>query len=102
MYGPPSGELYQGADELLRRRTQIYQNITEFDLDRGVMKNTFPVLENYLNSFGVMQGGMIAAAIDNISVVPSELSNLTITEGFDLSLAALESFREILSAFEAA
>ncbi len=29
------------------------------------MKITFPVLDEYLNPYGNMQGGMLAAAIDN-------------------------------------
>jgi ketosteroid isomerase-like protein len=33
VFGPPSGELYQGRDELLRRRTQIYENIKGFNLE---------------------------------------------------------------------
>jgi acyl-coenzyme A thioesterase PaaI-like protein len=37
----------------------------EFDLDAGVLTAQFPVLESYLNPYGNMQGGMVAAAIDN-------------------------------------
>lgn len=33
VYGPPSGELYQGRDELLRRRAQIYKSVTDFNLE---------------------------------------------------------------------
>lgn len=33
VFGPPSGELYEGADNLLARREQIYANIQDFDLD---------------------------------------------------------------------
>ena len=36
-----------------------------FDLDDGSLTAQFPVLEDYLNPFGAMQGGMIAAAVDN-------------------------------------
>ena len=39
--------------------------LIEYDIERGYLKAGFPVLEAYLNSFGIMQGGMIAAAIDN-------------------------------------
>ena len=33
VFGPPSGELYEGADDLLTRRKQIYANIQDFDLE---------------------------------------------------------------------
>lgn len=33
IFGPPNGELYQGADELLRRRRQIYQGVTDFSFE---------------------------------------------------------------------
>lgn len=36
-----------------------------FDLDDGSLTARFPVLGDYLNPFGAMQGGMIAAAVDN-------------------------------------
>ncbi len=32
VFGPPSGELYEGADDLLARREQIYSNIQDFEL----------------------------------------------------------------------
>ncbi len=35
------------------------------DLEAGTIKVRFPVLEAYLNPFGTMQGGMLAAAADN-------------------------------------
>lgn len=37
----------------------------EIDLDSGKLTVQFPVLESYLNPYGTMQGGMIAAAVDN-------------------------------------
>lgn len=37
----------------------------EIDLDHGTLTVQFPVLESYLNPYGTMQGGMIAAAVDN-------------------------------------
>ena len=36
-----------------------------FDLDGGWLTARFPVLEAYLNPYGSMQGGMVAAAVDN-------------------------------------
>jgi len=35
------------------------------DLDAGMLTAAFPVLERYLNPYGTMQGGMLAAAVDN-------------------------------------
>ena len=39
--------------------------VLDFDIDRGFLKIKFPVLNEHLNPFGNMQGGMIAAAVDN-------------------------------------
>jgi acyl-coenzyme A thioesterase PaaI-like protein len=39
--------------------------VIDFDAVQGFMKVEFPVLEANLNPFGNLQGGMIAAAIDN-------------------------------------
>jgi acyl-coenzyme A thioesterase PaaI-like protein len=36
-----------------------------FDSQSGVLEARFPVLEEYLNPYGAMQGGMVAAAVDN-------------------------------------
>ncbi|OGO21007.1 MAG: hypothetical protein A2Z14_12630 [Chloroflexi bacterium RBG_16_48_8] len=37
----------------------------DFDLTHGILQTRFPVLEKFLNPYGSMQGGMIAAAVDN-------------------------------------
>ena len=39
--------------------------LLDFDPESGWLKIRFPVLEQYLNPYGVMQGGMVAAAVDN-------------------------------------
>jgi acyl-coenzyme A thioesterase PaaI-like protein len=36
-----------------------------FDAASGVLATRFPVLEKHLNAYGSMQGGMVAAAVDN-------------------------------------
>ena len=36
-----------------------------FDAQAGVLEARFPILEEYLNPYGTMQGGMVAAAVDN-------------------------------------
>jgi acyl-coenzyme A thioesterase PaaI-like protein len=38
----------------------------EFDEKDKVLKARFPILDTYLNPYGSMQGGMIAAAVDNV------------------------------------
>ena len=37
----------------------------EFDPQSAYLRVRFPVLESYLNPYGVMQGGLVAAAADN-------------------------------------
>ncbi len=36
-----------------------------FDSEYGILKTRFPVVEKFLNPYGSMQGGMVAAAVDN-------------------------------------
>jgi acyl-coenzyme A thioesterase PaaI-like protein len=36
-----------------------------YDAETGTLTTRFPVLDRYLNPYGAMQGGMVAAAIDN-------------------------------------
>jgi len=36
-----------------------------FEPENNSLSARFPILENWLNPYGIMQGGMIAAAIDN-------------------------------------
>jgi acyl-coenzyme A thioesterase PaaI-like protein len=36
-----------------------------FDLEGGTLTTRFPVLQEHLNPYGAMQGGMVAAAVDN-------------------------------------
>jgi acyl-coenzyme A thioesterase PaaI-like protein len=39
--------------------------VLDFDPGAARLKVRFPVLEDYLNPYGVMQGGLVAAAADN-------------------------------------
>ena len=39
--------------------------IGKFDQEDSLLTVRFPILQKYLNPFGNMQGGMIAAAVDN-------------------------------------
>ena len=45
--------------------TTMNGELIEYDVEGGTLKTRFPVSNDYLNQFGNMQGGMIAAAIDN-------------------------------------
>lgn len=49
---PPVFETMQGA-------------FVRFDPDAGELITRFPVLKRFLNPYGAMQGGMVAAAVDN-------------------------------------
>lgn len=37
----------------------------EYDLEAGWLKTRFPIARRYLNPYGCMQGGILAAAVDN-------------------------------------
>ena len=39
--------------------------VLDYDIETETLKNRFPVLQEQLNPYGNMQGGLIAAAIDN-------------------------------------
>lgn len=39
--------------------------IVEVDVEGGRLVTRFPILPEYLNPYGSMQGGMVAAAVDN-------------------------------------
>ncbi len=39
--------------------------IIDIDLDAGTLTTRFPILETYQNPYRSMQGGMVAAAVDN-------------------------------------
>lgn len=39
--------------------------IVDYDRDNETLTSRFPILAEYLNPYGTMQGGMIAAAVDN-------------------------------------
>ncbi len=55
----------------------------KFDEAKGTLENRFPVLNEQLNPYGTMQGGMIAAAIDNTL---GPLSMLVASPNFTRSL----------------
>jgi uncharacterized protein (TIGR00369 family) len=43
----------------------MHGEFLQFDRDEELLITRFPVLERYLNPYGAMQGGMVAAAVDN-------------------------------------
>ena len=45
--------------------TTMQGEFLTFDAQNGVLATRFPVLEQYLNPYGTMQGGIVAAAVDN-------------------------------------
>ena len=45
--------------------TAMQGEFVAYDPDRATLTARFPILESYLNPYGTMQGGMIAAAVDN-------------------------------------
>lgn len=45
--------------------TTLQGQFAALDLERGILETRFPVLERYLNPYHTLQGGMIAAAVDN-------------------------------------
>ncbi len=45
--------------------TYMQGEFLEYDEDNKVLTNRFPVLKEYLNPYGAMQGGVVAAAVDN-------------------------------------
>lgn len=44
---------------------KMHGKVIQYNLDKGTMEISFPVDADDMNPFGTMQGGMIAAAIDN-------------------------------------
>jgi acyl-coenzyme A thioesterase PaaI-like protein len=45
--------------------TSMQGEFVELALDEGILVNRFPVLKEYLNPYGAVQGGIVAASVDN-------------------------------------
>lgn len=45
--------------------TAMQGEFITYDLENNTLIVRFPILESWLNPYGIMQGGMVAAAIDN-------------------------------------
>ena len=56
-----------------------------YDANQHFLSTRFPVLESWLNPYGIMQGGMIAAAIDNtIGPLSALVASANVTRHFEL------------------
>jgi acyl-coenzyme A thioesterase PaaI-like protein len=78
----------------------------DFDLEAGWMVARFPVDERYLNPYGVMQGGLIAAAVDNtlgplsMLMAPPNVTRrleMKYSRGIRLEMGSIEVRAEIVS-----
>ena len=57
----------------------------EFDLDIGTLTTRFPVLDEFRNPYGSMQGGMLAAAVDNtIGPLSMMVAQLNVTRRLEM------------------
>jgi len=45
--------------------TSMAGEFVDVDLEAGILETRFPVRQEYLNPYGAVQGGMVAAAVDN-------------------------------------
>ncbi len=45
--------------------TTMHGEFLEYDQENKVLTNRFPILKDFLNPYGTMQGGMVVAAVDN-------------------------------------
>jgi acyl-coenzyme A thioesterase PaaI-like protein len=71
-FPPPIFEMMKG--ELL-----------DMNVDEGTLSAKFPIFERYQNPYGIMQGGMIAAAVDNtIGPLSVLVSPLNVTRSLEI------------------
>lgn len=60
-------------------------DVVSYDLEKKVLVNKFPVKKEYMNPYKIMQGGMIAAAIDNtIGPLSMLVAKANITRNLDV------------------
>jgi len=81
------------GDKLLRYRfpapsyTLMETEIIAYDEEKELLITKMPVLENFLNPFGTMQGGMIIAAMDNaIGSLSMLVANFNMTRNIESKL----------------
>ncbi len=65
---------------------QIFQGkFIKYDPDSASLKTRFPILKDYLNPFGYLQGGVTAALVDNtIGPLSFLIAPLNVTRRLDL------------------
>jgi acyl-coenzyme A thioesterase PaaI-like protein len=57
----------------------------DYDPEQALLSVRFPVLESWLNPYGMMQGGMLAAAIDNtIGPLSALVAPVSVTRQMEL------------------
>lgn len=57
----------------------------DFDPEQAILSVRFPVLESWLNPYGIMQGGMVAAAMDNtIGPLSALVASANVTRHMEL------------------
>jgi acyl-coenzyme A thioesterase PaaI-like protein len=60
----------------------------DYDPEQLILSVRFPVLESWLNPYGMMQGGMVAAAIDNtIGPLSALIAPANVTRYMDLKFS---------------
>jgi acyl-coenzyme A thioesterase PaaI-like protein len=65
--------------------TAMQGEFLSFDPEQAVLRVRFPVLETWLNPYGIMQGGMVAAAIDNtIGPLSALVASANVTRHMEL------------------
>jgi acyl-coenzyme A thioesterase PaaI-like protein len=65
--------------------TAMQGEFLDFDIEQSILNVRFPILETWLNPYGIMQGGMVAAAIDNtIGPLSALVASANVTRHMEL------------------
>lgn len=68
--------------------TAMQGKFLDFDTEQSILSVRFPVLETWLNPYGIMQGGMVAAAIDNtIGPLSALVASANVTRHMELKFS---------------
>jgi acyl-coenzyme A thioesterase PaaI-like protein len=68
--------------------TVMQGEFLDIDLENSVLSARFPVLESWLNPYGIMQGGMLATAIDNtIGPLSALVASANVTRYMELKFS---------------
>ena len=120
----PQNSIYDQLVEIVRTRagdtldqflipppifTDMQGEILAFDIDQKSLRARFPVQERYQNPYRAMQGGMIAAAVDNtlgplsLLVAPPNVTRrleLTYSRPVTLDMAYIEVIARLVESQE--